>query len=179
MVILPVSLFFLLAVLVYRGERMPRSWLWLAGALFAASVALPLTPLGLLFLYAPLVLVPWIILGVVVLWALVDARPAMAVAIYIACMYLVSPVLGSIGVAPPKKEVVNASSAGAFGGNVDSAAIAVGAKVLLPVYEPGALLFLGHGRPPPLCFAFHSSLLVAGTVQPSPKISLRMGSASV
>ena len=55
------------------------------------------------------------------------------------------PVLGSIGVAPPKKEVVNASSAGAFGGNVDSAAIAVGAKVLLPVYEPGALLFLGHG----------------------------------
>ena len=97
MVILPVSLFFLLAVLVYRGERMPRSWLWLAGALFVANVLLPLTPLGLPSLYAPLALVPWIILGVVVLWAFVDARPAMAVAIYITCMYLVSPVLGSIG----------------------------------------------------------------------------------
>ena len=97
MVILPVGLLVTLAVLVCLGERMPRSWLWLAGGLFAASVLLPLTPLGPLFLYAPLLLVPWIILGAVTLWALVDARPAMAVAIYIACTYLVSPVLGSIG----------------------------------------------------------------------------------
>jgi len=55
------------------------------------------------------------------------------------------PVLGSLGVAPPKKETIDSRMPGPFGGNVDSAAIAVGAKVLLPVYEPGALLFLGHG----------------------------------
>ena len=67
------------------------------------------------------------------------------------------PVLGAIGVAPAKKEVVNASSAGAFGGNVDSAAITAGAKVLLPVYESGALLFLGHG------LARHGDGDVAGT----------------
>jgi acetamidase/formamidase len=67
------------------------------------------------------------------------------------------PVLGAIGVAPPKNEVVGASSAGAFGGNVDSAAIAAGARVMLPVYEPGALLFLGHG------LARHGDGDVAGT----------------
>jgi acetamidase/formamidase len=55
------------------------------------------------------------------------------------------PVLGSIGVAPAQKESVDARMPGPFGGNVDSAAIAAGARVLLPVYEPGALLFLGHG----------------------------------
>jgi hypothetical protein len=97
MAIVPVVLMIMLAMLVSLGERMPRSWLWLAGALFAANVLLPLTPLGLLFLYSPLVLVPWVILGIVAGWAFLDARPAMAVAIYIACTYLVSPVLGSIG----------------------------------------------------------------------------------
>jgi acetamidase/formamidase len=55
------------------------------------------------------------------------------------------PVLGSIAVAPPKQEVVSAASAGSFGGNLDSGVIAAGARVLLPVYEAGALLFLGHG----------------------------------
>ncbi len=53
--------------------------------------------------------------------------------------------LGSIGVAPAKKEVLDSRMPGPFGGNVDSEAIAAGARVLLPVYEPGALLFLGHG----------------------------------
>jgi hypothetical protein len=57
MAIVPVVLMIMLAMLVSLGERMPRSWLWLAGALFAANVLLPLTPLGLLFLYSPLVLV--------------------------------------------------------------------------------------------------------------------------
>lgn len=97
MAILPVCLLVMLAVLVYLGERMPRSWLWLAGAVFLVSMLLPLTPLGLLFLYRPLLFVNWIILGVVLLWAFVDARPAMAIAIYIACTYLVGHLLSSVG----------------------------------------------------------------------------------
>src|SRR5262249_14513658 len=55
------------------------------------------------------------------------------------------PALGSIGVAPAKNESLDSRMAGPFGGNVDSGAAGVGAKVLLPVYTPGALLFLGHG----------------------------------
>jgi acetamidase/formamidase len=55
------------------------------------------------------------------------------------------PILGSLGVAPAKKEVLDSRMPGPFGGNVDTEAIAAGARVLLPVYEPGALLFLGHG----------------------------------
>ncbi len=55
------------------------------------------------------------------------------------------PVLGSIGVAPRNNESLDTKMAGPFGGNVDSAAAGAGAKILLPVYAPGALLFLGHG----------------------------------
>jgi hypothetical protein len=91
MAILPAGLLVMLAVLVSFGERMPRSWLWLAGALFAANVMS-------VFLYSALVFVPWMILAVVLLWAFVDARPAMAVAIAMACTYVVSQLLGSLGV---------------------------------------------------------------------------------
>jgi acetamidase/formamidase len=55
------------------------------------------------------------------------------------------PVLGSIGVAPANNESLDSMTAGPFGGNVDSAAVGAGARALLPVYAPGALLFLGHG----------------------------------
>jgi hypothetical protein len=101
MAILPVGLLVTLSVLVFLGERMPRSWLWLAGALFAANVILPLTPLGFLFLYTPLLLVPWIIVGAVVLWAFVDARPVMALAIYLACAYPVFDLLSYLGYGGP------------------------------------------------------------------------------
>jgi hypothetical protein len=95
--ILPVGLLVVLPALVFLGERMPRSWLWLAGTFFTAKMLIALIPLVPLFLYAPLVLVPWVILAIAVLWAFLDARPAMAVAIYIACAYLVSHLLTSIG----------------------------------------------------------------------------------
>jgi hypothetical protein len=98
MAILPGGLLVLLAVLVFLGERMPRSWLWLAGAFFGWNVLQMSAVLApLLFIYTPLLFVPWIILGVVVLWAFVDARPAMAMAIYIACTYVISELLGYIG----------------------------------------------------------------------------------
>ena len=96
--ILPAGLLIMLAVLVYLGERLPRSWLWLAGAWFGWNVLQALSVLEpLRFLYDPLAFVPWIILGLVVLWAFVDARPAMAMAVYIACMYVVSQLLSGVG----------------------------------------------------------------------------------
>jgi hypothetical protein len=95
--ILPAALLVLLAVLVFVGERMPRSWLWFAGAWFGWNVLEAFTVLEpLRFLSVPLAVVPLIILGLVVLWAFVDARPAMAMAIYIACMYVVSQLLNGI-----------------------------------------------------------------------------------
>ena len=96
--ILPAGLLIMLAVLVYLGGRLPRSWLWLAGAWFGWNVLQALSVLEpLRFLYGPLAFVPWIILGLVVLWAFVDARPAMAMAVYIACMYVVSQLLSGVG----------------------------------------------------------------------------------
>jgi hypothetical protein len=98
MAILPAGLLVMLAVLVFLGERLPRSWLWLAGGLFAVNVLQALTPVApLYYFYNPLILVPWIILGIVVLWAFVDARPAMAMAVYIACTYLASDLLNYVG----------------------------------------------------------------------------------
>ena len=35
---------------------------------------------------------------------------------------------------------------GPFGGNLDYAGLTAGVKVMLPVFQPGALLFLGHGQ---------------------------------
>ena len=52
---------------------------------------------------------------------------------------------GSIGVAPAGEQAVAATAAGPFGGNLSAAAVTVGARVMLPVLQPGALLFLGHG----------------------------------
>lgn len=54
------------------------------------------------------------------------------------------PTLGSIGVAPAK-EPLDSTVPGPFGGNM-SADLAAGARVMLPVFQPGALLFLGHGH---------------------------------
>lgn len=56
------------------------------------------------------------------------------------------PMLGCVGVAPARKEAVATSTPGSFGGNMDYAGLNAGVKVMLPVYEPGALLFLGDGH---------------------------------
>jgi amidase len=59
-----------------------------------------------------------------------------------------SPMLGCVGVAPARKEAISTSTPGAFGGNMDYAGMVAGVTVMLPVNEPGALLFIGdaHGR---------------------------------
>src|SRR5436190_11262051 len=58
------------------------------------------------------------------------------------------PMLGCLGVAPARREAISTSTAGPFGGNMDYAGLTAGVKVMLPVSEPGALLFLGdaHAR---------------------------------
>ena len=56
------------------------------------------------------------------------------------------PTIGSIAVAPPNENAVATTRAGAFGGNMISASIGAGARVMLPVLQSGALLFLGHGH---------------------------------
>ena len=57
-----------------------------------------------------------------------------------------APALASIGVAPAGQDAVPTTMAGPFGGNMSAAGIAEGARVMLPVFRPGALLFLGHGH---------------------------------
>ena len=56
------------------------------------------------------------------------------------------PMLGCLGVAPARKEAIATSTPGAFGGNMDYAGLTAGVKVMLPVSEPGALLFMGDGH---------------------------------
>src|SRR5437899_558966 len=56
------------------------------------------------------------------------------------------PMLGCIGVAPARKEAISTAAPGAFGGNMDYAFMGAGVKLMLPVSEPGALLFLGDGH---------------------------------
>jgi acetamidase/formamidase len=56
------------------------------------------------------------------------------------------PMLGCIGVAPARKEAIGTAVPGAFGGNMDYASMGTGARLMLPVNEPGALLFLGDGH---------------------------------
>ena len=56
------------------------------------------------------------------------------------------PMLGCIGTAPARKEAISTAAPGAFGGNMDYASMGAGVKLMLPVNEPGALLFLGDGH---------------------------------
>jgi len=56
------------------------------------------------------------------------------------------PMLGCIGVAPPAKMSYLAGFLGPFGGNMDYNRMREGITVYLPVFEPGALLFLGDGH---------------------------------
>jgi amidase len=87
--------------------------------------------------------VPWTIdkaKGVVRL-ELPEIRPAMI-------ELPLRPMLGCLGVAPARKEALSTAVPGPFGGNMDYAGLTAGVKVMLPVSEPGALLFLGdaHAR---------------------------------
>lgn len=56
------------------------------------------------------------------------------------------PMLGCVGVAAPGDWAPTSGPSGSYGGNLDYNRIGEGAVVILPVYHPGALLFLGDGH---------------------------------
>lgn len=56
------------------------------------------------------------------------------------------PFLGAIGVAPPRGDAIRSIHAGAYGGNIDYNRLVEGTAVYLPVFQPGALLFIGDGH---------------------------------
>ena len=57
-----------------------------------------------------------------------------------------APMLGCVGVAPPGGMRYRSGFLGSFGGNMDYNQLREGTTVYLPVYVPGALLFVGDGH---------------------------------
>lgn len=53
------------------------------------------------------------------------------------------PMLGCVGVAPPRQQAIASSNLGPWGGNMDSQLVREGTTVYLPVFQPGALLYIG------------------------------------
>jgi acetamidase/formamidase len=53
------------------------------------------------------------------------------------------PMLGCVGVAPPRWQAIASNNLGPWGGNLDSQMIHEGTTVYLPVFHPGALLYIG------------------------------------
>jgi acetamidase/formamidase len=64
----------------------------------------------------------------------------------IAMEFPAHPMLGCIGVAPEGDFAPTSGPSGAYGGNLDYNKIGEGATVILPVYHPGGLLFIGDGH---------------------------------
>jgi acetamidase/formamidase len=58
----------------------------------------------------------------------------------------VQPMLGCVGVAPPAHQSFRAGWLGSWGGNMDYSGLREGVTVYLPVYQEGALLFVGDGH---------------------------------
>jgi hypothetical protein len=88
----PAGLLISLAPLTLGQERLPRSWLWLAGGLFALTMAPALSPPGGSLspqLLTLTIVTPLIALGVVVVWSILDARPLIAMTVFLAS-YLLS-----------------------------------------------------------------------------------------
>lgn len=56
------------------------------------------------------------------------------------------PMLGCVATAPDRGEAIATSTPDAFGGNMDYNGVVAGVNLMLPVYVPGALLFVGDGH---------------------------------
>jgi acetamidase/formamidase len=56
------------------------------------------------------------------------------------------PMLGCIAVAPPAHQAFRTGYLGSYGGNMDYNQLQEGTTVYLPIYAPGALLFVGDGH---------------------------------
>jgi amidase len=57
-----------------------------------------------------------------------------------------SPMLGCLCTAPPEAQAISTITSGSYGGNMDYRGVREGATIYLPVYEKGALLYLGDGH---------------------------------
>lgn len=57
-----------------------------------------------------------------------------------------APMLGCFGVAPPRRQAISTATSGEYGGNMDYRGFVAGTAVYFPVFEPGALFFLGDGH---------------------------------
>ena len=56
------------------------------------------------------------------------------------------PMLGCVAVAPPDKQTFRSGWLGSWGGNMDYNGLREGTTLYLPVYQAGALLFVGDGH---------------------------------
>ena len=59
---------------------------------------------------------------------------------------ILEPMLGCFGVAPPRGQIISTSTSSTHGGNMDYRGFVSGVTVYLPVFVPGALLFMGDGH---------------------------------
>ncbi len=57
-----------------------------------------------------------------------------------------APMMGCIGVAPPDGQAFRSGELGDYGGNMDYNQLREGVTLYLPVFQPGALLFVGDGH---------------------------------
>ncbi|MBI3665080.1 MAG: acetamidase/formamidase family protein [Acidobacteria bacterium] len=58
----------------------------------------------------------------------------------------VQPMLGCVGVAPPGQQAFRSGNLGPYGGNMDYNQVREGTTLYLPVFQPGAVLFVGDGH---------------------------------
>ncbi|MEX2534495.1 MAG: acetamidase/formamidase family protein [Trueperaceae bacterium] len=56
------------------------------------------------------------------------------------------PMLGCFGVAPPGRQAISTATSWVHGGNMDYRGFRAGVSAYFPVFEPGALLFVGDGH---------------------------------
>jgi len=56
------------------------------------------------------------------------------------------PMLGCFGVAASRRQAISTATSGQHGGNMDYRGFVAGTTVCFPVFEPGALFFLGDGH---------------------------------
>ena len=57
-----------------------------------------------------------------------------------------APMLGCFGVAPLRRQAISTATSAEHGGNMDYRGFVAGTTVYFPVFEPGALFFLGDGH---------------------------------
>lgn len=57
-----------------------------------------------------------------------------------------APMIGCFGVAPSGGQAISTATSGPFGGNMDYRGFGPGVTVQFPVFEPGALFYLGDGH---------------------------------